>query len=68
MEFCEMSTKHGNDREGQRQRIENKIIRRIDENPGDQDHYREHGPLRVSILELICFRAAVSGLPAIRRV
>ena len=61
-----MSAKHGNDREGQRQRIEDRLIRRIDKNPGDQGYYREHGPLRVSILELVCWRAAVTGMPAMR--
>lgn len=61
-----MSTKHGNDREKQRQRIEDWIIRKIDEEPGRTLDYREHGPLRISILELICFKAATTGLPAMR--
>lgn len=63
-----MTTKYGNDREWQRQRLEDRLIRRIDEQPADPCVYREHGPLRVSILDLIIFRAALTGLPAIRRV
>jgi hypothetical protein len=61
-----MGAKQGNDRERQRQRIEDRIIRRIDANPGGAGWWVHHGPLRLCILDLLCYRARVTGLPAIR--
>lgn len=56
-----MGKKLGNDRERQRHRVEDAIIGRID-NP-KPSFFRNHGPLKVAIIDLIAYRCLMLDRP-----